>query len=76
MVDSLFIDAPLFLFEVCVWSLFFGAVLSAVSSFAINSLGKRQSALLYFNCLCISSLSCYCYCSVPLPHGAAGCTEV
>ena len=44
-----------------------------VSSFAIISLGKKDSWLLYLSCLLMSFDS---YCSVSLPHGAEGWSTV
>ena len=45
------------------------AVHYLVSNFAIISLRKKNSRLLYFNCLLMSIDS---QCSVSLPHGAVG----
>ena len=44
-----------------------------VSSFAIHSLGKKDSWFLYFNCLLRSFDS---KCSVSLPHGDVGWSTV
>ena len=44
-----------------------------VSIFAIISLGKKDSWLLYYNCILISFDS---YCYVSLPHGAVGLSTV
>ena len=49
------------------------AVHYLVSSFAIHSLAKKDSWLLYFNCLLRSFDS---QCSVSLPHGAVGWSTV
>ena len=49
------------------WSLFVSHFF--VSSFAIISLGKKVSWLLYFNCILMSFDS---WCSVSLSHGAVG----
>ena len=72
VVDSLFIVAPIVMCGVCVWDLFYCAVLSVLSSFAIIWLCKRELvALLY--CLL---MSCNCYCSMSFPHSAVGLSAV
>ena len=64
----------LFVYRVCVRSLFCNAVFSVLSSFAIISLRKRElncKKLLYV--LAVVWLLVY---TVPLPHGALGCMSL
>ena len=51
----------------CVWSLFYHALISVPSSFAsILSRKRARAGCFYFNCL---SDFCDSQCSVALPHG-------
>ena len=66
-VDSLFIIAPIE--GLCVWSLLSYAIICVLSSFANILMRKRESWLLYFNCIpdvvplllaCVSSRMLVC----------------
>ena len=66
MVLLLFYVPPIFVGVLC-WSLFWYALLHALSSFAIILTRKKE--LVVFACI-VFWMSCYCKCSVALPQGA------
>ena len=62
---------PLFVGVLCS-SLFWSALLYALSSFAITLTRKRAGCSVFI----AFRMSCYCKCPVALPHGAVGGSAV